>query len=51
MPGQVTAAARLIEEPDAFLGLVDPHLDQAGGGHVVLLVAERVRPRKLPISA
>src|SRR5262252_9210035 len=37
-------AGRLEQEPGAPLGLVDPVLDQAGAGHVVVLVANRVGP-------
>src|SRR6266478_9069764 len=36
-------AGCLEQEPDAPLGLVDPILYQAGGCHVVVLVANRVR--------
>src|SRR5919198_412790 len=36
-------AGRLEQEPGTPLGLVDPVLDQAGAGHVVVLVADRVR--------
>src|SRR5262249_20568053 len=35
-------AGRLEQEPGPPLGLVDPVLDQAGAGHVVVLVANRV---------
>src|SRR5215813_14204060 len=35
-------AGRLEQEPGATLGLVDPVLDQAGAGHVVVLLANRV---------
>src|SRR5262252_7686524 len=35
-------AGRLEQEPGAPLGLVDPVLDQAGAGHVLVLVANRV---------
>src|SRR6266508_6819675 len=35
-------AGRLEQEPGAPLGLVDPVLDQAGAGHVVMLIANRV---------
>src|SRR5262249_5859071 len=35
-------AGRLEQEPGSPLGLVDPVLDQAGAGHVVVLVANRV---------
>src|SRR5438067_13197044 len=35
-------AGRLKQEPGAPLSLVDPVLDQAGAGHVVVLVANRV---------
>src|SRR6266568_6974112 len=37
------AAAGLEQEPDALLGLVDPHLEQARGRDVAVLVADRVR--------
>src|SRR5262245_4322257 len=37
-------AGRLEQGPGATLGLVDPVLDQAGAGHVVVLVANRVGP-------
>src|SRR5262249_24675383 len=33
---------RLEQEPGAPLGLVDPVLDQAGAGHVLVLVANRL---------
>src|SRR5919197_5130557 len=36
-------AGRFEQEPSAPLGLVDPVLDQAGAGHVLVLVADRVR--------
>src|SRR5262245_24435736 len=36
-------AGSLEQEPGAPLGFVDPVLDQAGGCHVVMLVAKRVR--------
>src|SRR6516162_3566781 len=35
-------AGRLEQEPGPPLGLVDPVLDQAGAGHVLVLVANRV---------
>src|SRR6516164_11828633 len=35
-------AGRFEQEPGASLGLVDPVLDQAGAGHVVVFVADRV---------
>src|SRR5215467_14844520 len=35
-------AGRLEQGPGATLGLVDPVLDQAGAGHVVVLLANRV---------
>src|SRR5215471_7596755 len=35
-------AGRFEQEPGTPLGLVDPVLDQAGAGHVVVLVANRV---------
>src|ERR1700758_1453532 len=35
-------AGRLEQEPGPPLGLVDPVLDQAGAGHVLMLVANRV---------
>src|SRR5262245_35723514 len=35
-------AARLVEEPDAPLRLVDPHLDQARRRHVAVLFADVV---------
>src|ERR1043165_4617370 len=42
VPARIAPAARLVEEPDAPLGLIDPLLDQARRCHVVLLVAEIV---------
>src|SRR5690348_571951 len=39
----VGVAAGLEEEPGAALGLVDPHLDQAGRGDVAVLLAGLVR--------
>src|SRR5215813_3252633 len=36
-------AARLVEEPDAALRLVDPDLDQAGRRHVAVLLGDAVR--------
>src|SRR5262252_1284221 len=35
-------AGRLEQEPGATFGLVDPVLDQAGAGHLVVLLANRV---------
>src|SRR5438270_12077519 len=35
-------AGRLEQEPDAPLAFVDPVLDQAGGRHILVLVAHRV---------
>src|SRR5581483_5046353 len=43
MAGGIPPAARLVQEPDAPLGLVDPYFEQARSRHVVLLVAEIVR--------
>src|SRR4030095_3848456 len=39
----VGLSPRLVQEPDAPLGLVDPDLDQAGRRHVVVLLADGVR--------
>src|SRR5713226_4217814 len=46
MAGGVALATRLEQEPGAPLGLVDPHLDQACGGDVAVLVAHVVRLAK-----
>jgi hypothetical protein len=40
MPGRIPSAARLVKEPHAPLGLIDPNFDEARGGDVVLLVAQ-----------
>ena len=45
MPGRIAAAAGLVEEPDAPLGLVDIDLEQACGGDVVVLLAHVVASR------
>src|SRR3954470_3393129 len=42
-PRLVAAAARLVQEPDAPFRLVDPHLEEAGGGDIAALVAHAVR--------
>src|SRR3989449_7549481 len=39
-------ATRLKKEPGAPLGFVDPHLDEAGGGDVAVLVAHVMRLAK-----
>src|SRR5581483_8200995 len=41
-PRLVAAAARFVEEPDAPFRLVDPYLEQAGGGDIAALVAYAV---------
>ena len=45
LPGLRTSAlpGGLEQEPGAPLGLVDPDLEQAGGGHIAVLVAQPVR--------
>jgi hypothetical protein len=36
----IPPSARLEQKPGASLGLVDPHLDQARGGDVAMLLAD-----------
>src|SRR5664279_4516372 len=43
MPGGVSPPACLEQKPGAPLRLVDPHLDQAGGSDVPMLIAYVVR--------
>src|SRR5712692_10533750 len=53
MPRGGSFATRLKKEPGAPLGFVDPHLDEAGGGDVAVLVAHVMRlakaRRKVPV--
>ena len=43
MPARVALAAGLVEKPDAPLGIVDESFKQAGGRHIIVLVACVVR--------
>src|SRR5438445_1460523 len=53
MPGGGSFATRLKKKPGAPLGFVEPHLDEAGGGDVAVLVAYVMRlakaRRKVPV--
>src|SRR5438128_8914016 len=49
--GRVAAPRSLEEEPDALLGLVDPHLEQARGCDIAVLVAHAVRGTQLGCEA
>ena len=43
VPGGVPVARRFEQEPGAPFGFIDPHFDQAGGGDIVMFVANVMR--------